>query len=112
MTADLLHRILDVASFCGARALSAQVSHISIVAGGLPHITDIRMDRARVGSCLIQDGPIPGRVLVLDNGDSAIGELLVWVQDGYLSALEYAWFTDEPPVDLPCPDMIRVVGDV
>ncbi len=37
-----------------------------------------------------------------------IGTLLVWVKDGYISALEYAWVTDVPPVHLLTVDQVRL----
>lgn len=49
----------------------------------------------------------PGRVgspihgTVIDDSGAPIGFLLLWVDAGRLSALEYAWLTDEPPRDLP-----------
>ena len=39
-----------------------------------------------------------------------MGELLVWATDGYLSAIEFAWVTDEMPDELPTRDDIRVVS--
>jgi hypothetical protein len=30
-----------------------------------------------------------------------LGEVLVWIGGGYLSAIEYAWVTDETPDRLP-----------
>jgi hypothetical protein len=36
------------------------------------------------------------------------GELLLWLEGGRLSALEYAWVTDDPPVALPSPDRIQM----
>jgi hypothetical protein len=37
-----------------------------------------------------------------------MGELLVWVEAGHLSALEYAWVTYDMPAALPPVDWIRV----
>jgi len=56
----------------------------------------------------LPDGPLPARALATDEGDELIGEVLVWIYVGYLSALEYAWYTDDPPSDLPCPRQFRV----
>jgi hypothetical protein len=33
--------------------------------------------------------------------------LLVWVDDGYISGLEYGWVTDQPPADLPPLGLLR-----
>ena len=34
--------------------------------------------------------------------------MLLWVDDGYISALEYAWVTDDPPAELPQIDQIHL----
>ena len=49
----------------------------------------------------IPDGPVPVAAHVTDEGGSYVGELLIWVTDGRISALEYSWVTDEPPNKLP-----------
>jgi hypothetical protein len=38
---------------------------------------------------------------VEDDSGSPIGFVLLWVEDGRISALEYAWVTDDPPTELP-----------
>jgi hypothetical protein len=48
-----------------------------------------------------KNGPIPGCTTVAGPSDDPIGELLVWVDDGYISALEFAWWSTEPPDRLP-----------
>jgi hypothetical protein len=47
--------------------------------------------------------------MVLDSTGVAFGELLIWVKDGYLSSLEYAWWSDEPPARLPTADQVQAV---
>ncbi len=37
-----------------------------------------------------------------------VGFLIVWVEDGYLSAFEYPWVTDEPPGTWPDPTQVRL----
>ena len=49
----------------------------------------------------VPDGPISVTAHVVDARGDYQGELLVWVSAGHVSALEYAWVTDEPPVRLP-----------
>lgn len=56
----------------------------------------------------ISDGVIPAIGLVKDSSGELVGELLLWVSDGSLSALEYSWFTDEAPVALPDPCNVTV----
>lgn len=49
----------------------------------------------------------PGRVrspigrFVEDDSGKALGTILLWIHGGRLSALEYAWVTDDPPTELP-----------
>ena len=54
------------------------------------------------------DGPIPAAAQVVDPDGSYLGELIVWVTSGRISALEYSWITDEPPVRLPEESWIRI----
>lgn len=97
--------------FPGAAQLRAQIPHTQVVAvwsRGLPSVdldvSDVDVDRATVA-----DGEIPAGSEVRDPSGEYLGEILVWVEDGYLSALEYAWVTDEPPRRLPTPADMRIV---
>jgi hypothetical protein len=54
-----------------------------------------------VGKATVEDGEISVGSEVRDRDGNYLGEVLVWVEGGYLSALEYAWVTDEPPARLP-----------
>lgn len=56
----------------------------------------------------ISDGVIPGTGTVKDSSGELVGELLLWVSDGMLSALEYSWYTDEAPTALPDPHDVTV----
>jgi hypothetical protein len=58
-------------------------------------------------SVSLSDGPLPVRAIATDETGGPIGEVLVWISAGYLSALEYAWYTDDPPSDFPCPSVLR-----
>jgi hypothetical protein len=55
----------------------------------------------------VSDGPLPVSAVAYDAAEELCGELLLWVTDGYLSLLEYAWYTDEPPLGLPRPSRLR-----
>jgi hypothetical protein len=50
----------------------------------------------------------PITAYVYDSGQEYVGEFLLWLAHGYLAGVEYAWVTDEPPVDLPDPGSIQV----
>lgn len=55
----------------------------------------------------IPDGALPVRAVAYDDEGTPLGELLVWLTDGYLSAIEYAWYTDTAPTELPGPCQFR-----
>jgi hypothetical protein len=103
----ILSRALDLADFQGRSELLDQVTHAAVT-GGSRFVLDLVVP-AEVGPSLAGPGPIPTRVLVLGNQGDPLGEVVVWVADGYLSGLEYAWFTDDPPSALPNPAQLVVV---
>jgi hypothetical protein len=53
------------------------------------------------------DGPIPGRFPVSRESE-LLGEILVWVKGGRLSAIEYAWVTDAAPTQMPEPSEVEL----
>ena len=46
--------------------------------------------------------------MVLDPVGETMGQLLIWADDGYLSCLEFAWWSDNPPDHLPASDRVQV----
>ncbi|MEU5761353.1 hypothetical protein [Nocardia sp. NPDC047648] len=46
---------------------------------------------------------------VTDRNGSPIGEVILWVENGWLSAIEYAWYTDKRPRALPDPARIEIL---
>lgn len=50
----------------------------------------------------------PIAAMAFDTGGEYTGEFILWLADGYLSGLEYAWITDEAPRDLPDAGSIQV----
>ncbi|MFI6774285.1 hypothetical protein [Nocardia sp. NPDC050412] len=45
---------------------------------------------------------------VTDHNGAPIGEVILWVEHGRLSGIEYAWYTDVRPQTLPEPAQIEV----
>lgn len=45
---------------------------------------------------------------VTDRDGAPIGEVILWVEDGRLSAIEHTWYTDERPKSLPDPAQIAI----
>lgn len=89
-----------------AEALQAQSGVVSVV-GGLPTMLELSVPMG-TRKATVPDGPLPVRAIVTDEAGGPIGEVLVWSTGGYLSALEYAWYTDDPPGGIPCPSRLRV----
>ncbi|MEV8071010.1 hypothetical protein AB0P32_33710 [Streptomyces sp. NPDC085995] len=56
----------------------------------------------------IGDGVLPAAGTVVDSSGDLFGELLIWVSDGRLSALEFTWYGDTPPTELPDPGSVTV----
>ena len=101
----VLMKVLDEATFDGAPELRAQVGATKVVRAE-PMWLDLEVseDAPAVAE---MNGPIPVRAFVKDES----GEFVVWTTDGRLSALEFAWVTDERPASLPAPDAIEVRRD-
>jgi hypothetical protein len=92
--------VIAAADFDGKPELLAQVPFVRVVGGPITFLDLVVEDPGVRCSALIQ-GCVPGQCWVSDEYGEAIGGLLVWVDDGYISALEYFWHTDEPPTRLP-----------
>jgi hypothetical protein len=103
---SLLLQVIDAQNFPGKAELLAQVPSVEVVGGALTFL-DLAVDDAAVARSTFQRGPVPGQTWVLDEAGAPIGTLLVWVDKGYISALEYGWVTDQPPTALPSTDSLR-----
>ncbi|MBO0884223.1 MAG: hypothetical protein J2P17_28630 [Mycobacterium sp.] len=105
----VLHRILS-SEFSDADRLRAQLGDAMVVkknwtdnSPSVDIVVPESAERAR-----LDNGPVPVAAHVVDDSGGFLGELLVWVTDGRIAALEYSWVTDDPPNGLPDPRMIRV----
>ncbi|WP_435119736.1 hypothetical protein [Amycolatopsis thermoflava] len=88
--------------FPGAVELRAQLDFVQVVAkwGTDPASVDLSVLEGASRSP-VTAGVIPVDATVVDETGSLCGEILLWAADGYLSAIEYAWYVDEPPSMLP-----------
>jgi hypothetical protein len=102
----LLSNVLSQVDFSGSDELRQQVSSV-IVVGGPVTMLDLRLMAPTHGSAF-RHGPAPLSAIVSDADGTSVGELLVWVENGYLQALEFAWWSDDPPERLPDPEHVRV----
>lgn len=97
----LLQSMFEGSHLEESEALHRQIDGIRAVAGPITML-DFVVDRT-CGRLDRPDGPLKEVFQVGRAGGEPVGELLTWVSDGYLSGLEYAWWTDEPPTALPDP---------
>jgi hypothetical protein len=79
----------------------------AVVTGGPLTMLELAIP-APVPPAPIADGPLPARAAVCDHDGAPLGELLLWMSAGYLSAIEYAWYTDIAPAELPAPSDLRL----
>lgn len=86
-----------------AGPLSDQLEHAAVRSDAVPTVLDLDVPDGPPPAP-VADGPLPVRALL----PSDAGEILVWVTDGRLSGLEFAWVTDEPPDRWPSPDELSV----
>ena len=56
----------------------------------------------------LPDGPFPANAFVPNSADYQ-GEIIIWIKDGHLDGLEFAWVSDEPPTRWPLPGQMEVV---
>jgi hypothetical protein len=56
----------------------------------------------------VEDGILPVAALVVGPDEKDEGFINVWVENGYLSMLEYSWVTDRMPTEYPSPDRLRL----
>lgn len=102
---EIISRVLHAARLPAADQLLAQLPSAR-VRGGLATFLDLEVpDMAPRASCA--NGPLPVRAFVIGECGETIGEILIWVENGYLSGLELAWFTDEPPAEWPTPEQVQ-----
>ncbi|RPE31903.1 hypothetical protein [Kitasatospora cineracea] len=101
------------ADFAGASALRGQVGRAEVVAtwGAGSVSVDLRV-RGLEQRPASQSALAPVGALVYGDRGEYVGELLLWTDGGTaLSALEYAWVTDEMPTSLPSVDRFRRTVD-
>ncbi|MEV6324938.1 hypothetical protein AB0M45_27710 [Nocardia sp. NPDC051787] len=94
----------------GASEYLAQVpySQVVVIWGiGSPSV-DLAVRPGAVRASGSPDGIFASGAVTDCNG-SPIGEVILWVENGWLSGIEYAWYTDEHPHALPEPGQIELL---
>ena len=56
----------------------------------------------------IPNGPFPAQAFVPNSAEYQ-GEVIIWIADGHVSGLEYAWVSSDPPTRWPRADEMEVV---
>ncbi|MEU7631207.1 hypothetical protein AB0C34_14645 [Nocardia sp. NPDC049220] len=93
----------------GTTKYLAQVPYSQVIGTwgiGSPSV-DLAVRPSTVQASDSRDGIFASGAVTDDNG-SPIGEVMLWVENGWLSGIEYAWYTDERPHALPEPGQIEL----
>ncbi|MEN0083822.1 MAG: hypothetical protein AAGC66_03545 [Leifsonia sp.] len=100
----LLDYIIDGADLESPGILHDQVARL-VTAHGPITMLSLKTTSARRSA--YPDGPLPLEATVTQHGE-AIGELLLWVDGGFLNTLEFAWWSDDVPTELPTTEAVVV----
>lgn len=106
--AALLRHVLQDARVPGIAELMAQVE---LLGSALGPVTMVQLGvlggapRSRY-----PNGPVQVDAEVADESGESVGELLIWVEDGFLATLEFSWWTDVAPSALPRADQVTVTS--
>ncbi|MFF8906302.1 hypothetical protein [Streptomyces olivaceoviridis] len=97
------------AEFPGAQELRNQLAQTRVTRPWGSESPSVDLDvPPGVPQAAIKDGVIPATGTVTDDSGELFGELLVWVSNGRLSALEFSWYGDTAPTELPDPGLVTV----
>jgi hypothetical protein len=89
--------IRSILSQAGIRRSGSLIADLdgALVANETTWILDVKVSNNGEGVDL-PNGPFPAHAFV-PNGAEHQGEVIIWIADGHLSGLEYAWVNDDPP---------------
>lgn len=102
---ELVTLIVSHELFEGRSELLAQVPHMRLDEGPIT-LKSLVVDRTTAPKSTFDSGAVPGYAAVHGDDGSAIGGLIVWVHEGYLSVFEYWWVTAAVPSRLPRPEQV------
>lgn len=105
---DVLSLILDT-PIPGAAELAAQldVARVTRHWGRTPSV-DIEVPTSVAPASRVASGVLPIDAEVVDEAGNPVGEILVWIDSGRLSGLEFAWYLEDVPDTLPSRDRLIV----
>jgi hypothetical protein len=109
LESDVITKLLSVGG-AGADEFRTQIPYSQVVATwgvGSPSV-DLAVQPGASQAAGSADG-IVANGAVTDRNGSPVGDVILWVENGWLSGIEYAWYTDERPRALPEPAQIEVL---
>jgi hypothetical protein len=104
--AGVIRSILSHANIRGTGPLIADVDG-ALVANETAWILDVKVSNDGEGADLA-NGPFPAQAFVPTSAEYQ-GEVIIWITDGHISGLEYAWVSDDPPTRWPHADKMEIV---
>jgi hypothetical protein len=79
----------------------------ALVANETAWILDVKVSN-HGESAELPNGPFPAQAFVPNSAEFQ-GEVIIWLTDGHISGLEYAWVSDDPPTRWPRADEMEIV---
>jgi hypothetical protein len=104
--AAVIRSILSQADIRGSGELIADLDG-ALVANETTWILDVKVSNNDEGADL-PNGAFPTHAFVPNRAEYQ-GEVIIWITDGHVSGLEYAWVSDVPPTRWPQADEMEVV---
>ncbi|MCW2950557.1 MAG: hypothetical protein JWN41_1570 [Thermoleophilia bacterium] len=110
---EILHAILDTATFDGAVELADQIRMLHLAPGSdtTCRLYLIHPDAPRSRFSASERTRLPGRYQVRWFDGGLIGEFVVMVENGHLRALQYVQLTEREPLMLPPAEWLHIVND-
>jgi hypothetical protein len=106
----LVLELLFAHEFPGASELRAQIPHVVVSRQWQVGLPSVDLETAFDGPIARIEGRVaPAEGEVISPDGSPAGFILVWLDEGKLAGLEYAWVTDDRPTGWPSSDLIRVI---
>lgn len=109
LESDVITKLLSVGG-AGADEFRTQIPYLQVIATwgvGSPSV-ELAVRPGAAQAAGFADG-IFANGAVTDRNELPVGEIILWVENGWLSGIEYAWYTDERPRVLPEPAQIEVL---
>jgi hypothetical protein len=101
--------ILKAEDFSGRNTLLAQVGSVRASAPQPTLPCDLDLVTSGGAAASVRDGPLPAMAIVLSRAGEATGLIHLWVKDGFLSSMEYDWFSDTVPSAYPPVDRLTLI---